>query len=425
MPNNGREPNTTRIKAFAPLSEPVFRRVWLASFFSNFGHLVLGVGAAWEMMRLTNSASMVALVQSALTLPLMLAALPAGAIADLFDRRKIALAGLSFSILSGCCLTFLGWSGSLSPWLLLTFCCLIGIGVAFYNPAWQSSFKEQVSPEHLPAAVALGSISFNIARSFGPALGGLIVLVFGPRTIFTINAAFYVPLWLSIFSWKRQPTASNEPGSAVGRAIWRGVSHGAQSPAIRAVVVRSLATGFCTASLVGLGPLVARDLLDGTPATYGMMLGAVGIGSVVGSFLISDLRQRLSSDTTLRMSAFLMAAVIVLVSVSRLLLLTCAGLVLFGVCSILTFAMFNVEVQLASPNWVTARALSFYATALNLGLASGAWVWGMVTEYSGVSTALLISAGGLVITGLLGILLPIRNATAPEAEGIPGLGSSP
>ena len=157
--------------ALEPLRERIYRRIWTASILSNFGQLILGVGAAWEMTRLTASAALVALVQTALMLPIMLVSVPAGAIADMFDRRKIAITGLSFATLCAAVLTTLAFNGLTNPWILLAFCSLIGAGVALYSPAWGASIPEQVTPEHLPAAIALGSISYNVARSFGPEIG--------------------------------------------------------------------------------------------------------------------------------------------------------------------------------------------------------------------------------------------------------------
>src|SRR5690606_26577535 len=142
--------------------------IWSASLFSNFGQLILGVGAAWEMTRLSSSPTMIALVQTAMMVPLMLVALPAGAVADMFDRRKIALTGLGFAAVSSAVLTTLAYFDLTTPWLLLGFCVLIGGGVALYAPSWQASIGEQVTPQNLPAAIALGTISYNIARSFGP-----------------------------------------------------------------------------------------------------------------------------------------------------------------------------------------------------------------------------------------------------------------
>ena len=189
---------------FAPLREPTFRRIWTASLVANFGQLILGVGAAWEMTRLTSGAAgMVALVQTALMLPLVLVAVPAGAFADMFDRRRIAMAGLVFSIAAAVLLSALAFAELTTPWLILAFCVLIGAGVALYSPAWQASIGEQVGPEQVPAAVALGTISYNVARSFGPALGGLIVLAAGARTAFAVNAICYLPLLLAFMLWRR------------------------------------------------------------------------------------------------------------------------------------------------------------------------------------------------------------------------------
>ncbi|MFP5435277.1 MAG: MFS transporter, partial [Alphaproteobacteria bacterium] len=211
--------------SFAPLREPVFRRIWTASLLSNFGQLILGVGAAWEMTRLTPSPGMVALVQSALMLPLMLVALPAGALADMFDRRRIAMAGLAFSMVCACILTVLAWAGYSSPWMLLTFCFLIGAGVALYSPAWQSSISEQVGPHHLPAAIALGTISYNVARSFGPAIGGIIVLAAGAHAAFAVNAIGYLPLFIAFYLWQRRQVSSRLPPEQIHRAIVSGARY--------------------------------------------------------------------------------------------------------------------------------------------------------------------------------------------------------
>jgi MFS family permease len=197
--------------AFAPLREPVFRRIWSASVLSNFGYLILGVAAAWEMTQLTNSPSMVALVQTAMMLPLVLISVPAGAIADMFDRRYVAMVGLGVSCVCAAILAILSWNGISSPWLLLAFCSLIGAGVAFYNPAWQSSVGEQVSTEQLPAAIALGTISYNAARTVGPAIGGLIVLAAGSKAAFALNALCFIPLLIAFMLWQRQHRPSRLP----------------------------------------------------------------------------------------------------------------------------------------------------------------------------------------------------------------------
>ncbi|MEO6093532.1 MAG: MFS transporter [Novosphingobium sp.] len=399
--------------AFAPLREPTFRRIWTASLFSNFGQLILGVGAAWEMTRLSSSPSMVALVQSALMLPLMLVALPAGAVADMFDRRKIALTGLSFSIVSSAVLTAIAFMGLTTPWLLLLFCVLIGGGVALYNPAWQASIGEQVSPVRLPAAIALGTISYNIARSFGPAIGGLVVLALGAKAAFAINAAFYIPLWLAFFVWTRQHVPSRLPPERIDRAIMSGVRYARHSPPIRTVMFRAFVFALCSCSSAALAPLVAKQLLHGNAGTYGILLGATGVGAVFSAMFVGSIRQRFSTEFVLRFCTVATAIALVIVGLSRSVPLTCAALFISGGCNIVGFSMLNVSVQLSAPRWVTARALSLYSSALTGGVAIGAWVWGEVAASFDVTFALVASGIVVGLTFALGWLLPLPS---PEEE---------
>ncbi len=215
------------------------------------------------MTRLTPSPDMVALVQTAIMAPLMLLSLPAGAIADMFDRRRVALTGLSFASVSAAALTACSFYGLVTPWLLLGFCFLIGAGVALYGPAWQASIGEQVKAEDLPSAIALGSISYNVARSFGPAIGGLIVATIGAVAAFATNALLYLPLILAFWRWRRIPLPSRLPPERIDRAIISGVRYAVHSPSIRIVLVRTLVSGLAGASVSALMPLVARTVLSG------------------------------------------------------------------------------------------------------------------------------------------------------------------
>ena len=409
--------------AFAPLREPTFRRIWTSSLFSNFGQLILGVGAAWEMTRLSDSPSMVALVQTAMMLPLMLVALPAGAVADMFDRRKIALTGLGFSILASATLTAISVMGLTTPWLLLAFCVLIGGGVALYSPSWQASIGEQVSEEHLPAAVAMGTISYNIARSFGPAIGGVIVLAFGAQAAFGINAVFYIPLWLAFLAWKREHKPSRLPPERIDRAIMSGVRFARHSPPIRTVMIRAFLFGTASAASAALAPLVARDLLKGDAGVYGILLGASGVGAVLGALFVGDLRHRFSTETVVRFCTVATAAGLLTMGLSTSLPLTCAAMFIGGGCNIVSFAMLNVSVQLSAPRWVTARALSLYSSALTGGIAIGAWIWGMVAASHDVSNAFVASSVAVTFTLALGWLLPLPLAEENTEEA--SIGSEP
>lgn len=403
--------------ALAPLREPTFRRIWTASLFSSFGQTILGVGAAWEMTKLSSSPSMVALVQSALMLPLMLVALPAGAAADMFDRRRIALAGLGFSILASAALTLVAFFGLTTPWLLLLFCVLIGGGVAFYSPSWQASIGEQVSEEQLPSAVALGTISYNLARSFGPAIGGLIVLAFGAQAAFAITASFYIPLWLAFFAWQRLHVPSRLPPERIDRAIASGGRFARHSPPIRTVMARVFMFGLASAAAAALAPLVARDLLGGGDkgaGIYGILLGAAGIGAVVGALLMGDLRHRFATETVVRLCTLATALALIIVGLSRNLAITCIAQFIIGGSSIVSFAMLNVGIQLSAPRWVTARALSLYSSALTGGIAIGSWGWGIFAAHTDVGIAYIASGIAVAVTLALGWLLPLPNGSEDE-----------
>ena len=324
--------------AFATLRERAFRRIWTASVLSNFGQLFLGVGAAWEMTRLSSSPSMVALVQTAMMVPLMLVALPAGAIADMFDRRKIAMSGLAISSLSGAVLAAIAFMQLTTPWLLLLFCVLIGTGVALYSPSWQASIPEQVSRKNLPAAVALGTISYNVARSFGPALGGLIVLAAGAKAVFAMNAAFYLPLLFAFFMWNRRHVPSRLPPERMDRAIVSGVRYALHSPPVRTALMRVFFFGIASATATALAPLVAKDILRGDAAVFGILLGAQGVGAVLGALFVSNIRSWISTEASVRLFAVGTGAALAAIGFSGSLVVSCIAFFIVGACNILTIA---------------------------------------------------------------------------------------
>src|SRR5476649_1612465 len=284
----------------APLRHAVFRRIWLASLLSNLGLLIQGVGAAWAMTQMTTSADKVALVQTALMLPVMLISMPAGAIADMYDRRIVALVSLSISLAGSTALSVLAWRGLVTPQSLLALCFVVGSGMALFGPAWQSSVSEQVPAETLPSAVALNGISYNIARSFGPAIGGIVVATAGAVAAFAANAVLYLPLLVVLFLWRRTSEPSRLPRERLNRAMVSGVRYIANSPSIRIVLARTLVTGLIGGSVSALMPLVVRDLLHGGAQTYGIMLGAFGMGAVIGALNINEVRKRLSGEAAIQ-----------------------------------------------------------------------------------------------------------------------------
>jgi MFS family permease len=403
----------------APLRHAVFRRIWLASLLSNFGLLIQGVGAAWAMTQMTSSADKVALVQTALMLPIMLISMPAGAIADMHDRRVVAMVALVISLTGATALTVLAWLGLVTPNILLMFCFIVGTGMALMGPAWQSSVSEQVPPETLPAAVALNGISYNIARSFGPAIGGIIVATAGAVAAFAANALLYLPLLIVLFLWNRISEPSRLPREQLNRAIVSGVRYITNSPSIKIVLTRTLATGIIGGSVSALMPLIARDLLHGGAQLYGIMLGAFGMGAVIGALNIGEVRKRMSGEAAIRACTISLAGAIAAIALSKEPVLTAAALVVAGAVWMMAVALFNIGVQLSAPRWVAGRSLAAFQAAIAGGIAVGSWGWGHLTDYAGVETALLVSAGLMLLSPLLGLWLPMppvgaRNEAASE-----------
>jgi predicted MFS family arabinose efflux permease len=402
----------------APLQHATFRRIWLASLLSNLGLLIQAVGAAWAMTQMTSSADKVALVQTALMLPVMLISMPAGAIADMYDRRIVALISLAIALSGATALTVLAWLGLVTPETLLALCFVVGSGMALFGPAWQASVTEQVPAETLPSAVALNGISYNIARSFGPAIGGIVVAAAGAVAAFAANAVLYLPLLIVLFLWRRTSQPSRLPRERLNRAIVSGVRYIANSPAIKIVLTRTLVTGLIGGSVSALMPLVARDLLHGGAQTYGIMLGAFGMGAVIGALNIAEVRKRMSGEAAIRACALSMAGAIAAVALSREPVLTAAALVIAGAVWMLAVALFNIGVQLSAPRWVAGRSLAAFQASIAGGIAIGSWGWGRLTDAVGVEAALLVSAALMLASPLLGLWLrmPRIGARNEDAE---------
>ncbi|MDE2375686.1 MFS transporter [Bradyrhizobium sp.] len=389
----------------APLRHTLFRRIWLASLLSNLGLLIQGVGAAWAMTQMTATADKVALVQTALMLPIMLISMPAGAIADMYDRRIVTLISLSIALAGATALTVLAWMQLISPETLLAFCFVVGSGNALFGPAWQSSVSEQVPPETLPSAVALNGISYNIARSFGPAVGGVIVAAAGAVAAFAINAVMYLPLLIVLFLWRRVHEPSRLPREKLSRAMVSGVRYITNSPSIKIVLARTLVMGVIGGAVIALMPLVARDLLHGGAQTYGILLGAFGMGAVIGALTISEWRKRMSGEAAIRACTISMAFAMAAIALGKQPVLTAAALVLAGAVWMAAVALFNIGVQLSAPRWVAGRSLAAFQASISGGIAIGAWGWGHLTDVAGVETALLAASAAMLVSPLLGIWL--------------------
>ncbi|ESY67705.1 MFS transporter [Mesorhizobium sp. M0051] len=401
------KPDNESVSALAPFRHGIFRAVWGASLVSNFGGLIQGVGAAWMMTTIATSPYQVALVQASTTLPIMLFALVAGAIADSFDRRKVMLIAQTFMLVVSVFLTLFTYSGLITPWTLLAFTFLIDSGTALNSPSWQASVGDIVPRNKVPAAVALNSMGFNLTRSVGPAIGGIIVAAAGAAAAFAANAVSYIGLIVVLARWKPDVPVSTLPRESLGAAMGAGLRYVAMSPNIGKVLVRGAAFGFSAGAVLALLPLVARDVVNGDALTYGIMLGAFGIGAVGGALISVRLRQLLSSETMVRCAFAGFAVCAFNAAFSHHAWQTSLGLLVGGACWVIALSHFNVTVQMATPRWVVGRVLSVYQTATFGGIALGSWIWGVVADAHGAETALIAASMAMLAGGAIGLLLPL------------------
>ncbi len=392
----------------SPFAIRIFAAMWLTTLVSSFGTNIQGVGAAWLMTELSGSASMVALVQTSLVLPLMLLALPAGALADGFERRSIMLFAQVFMLTVSAALVVFAWQGWLTPELLLAFTFAIGAGLAINGPASQAVIGEIVPRANLPAAVAYSSMTFNIARSLGPALGGAIVGAVGSIGAFVANSFTYLPLTAVLLRWTPpKDEDSRLPRERLTTAMAAGLRYTSMSPDILRVMPRAALFGFSVAAVSALLPIIAREQLQGGPLAFGLLLGAYGAGSVATGFVVRPLLARWGSETVVVLASLSAAVGTVAIAFSPYLPVSMLALVFVGVGWVLALSTCNTVIQLAAPRWVVARTLSIYQMAAFGAMAIGAAAFGVFADGAGIVTALLVSAGLHVASILLGRLLPI------------------
>lgn len=401
---------------FAPLRLPMFRAVWAANLVGSMGWLVQGVGAAWLMTSLAGTADMVALVQTATTLPILLFALFAGALADLWDRRWVLMAAQVWVAVAALGLALCSVLDLIGPLTLLLFTFLIGTGAALNGPAWQSIVRELVPGRDLAAAVTLNAIGFNLARAVGPAVGGAVVAGWGTEAAFLLNGVAALALVVVLLFWRRRIVVDDLPRERLMGAVATGLRYVGETPALRAILTRASVFGIAASAALALLPLIARDRLGGGPVVYGLLLGAFGIGALLGAFLIHPIRQRHGPEFLVTvLSAAGGAAFVVIGLSSTSYLAVVPALAVAGTAWLGAFSTFNITVQMRTAAWVQARVLSLYQTLVFGGMALGAWGWGIVGDWTSIETAYLFA--GLILLASLALhwLLPM-SAAAPDLQ---------
>jgi MFS family permease len=403
---------------------------------SNLGSLIQVVGASWLMAEMSPSAEMVALVQSASAMPVVVLSLLGGAIADNYDRRSVMLWSQAGMLAVAAALTALTWVGWTTPWTLLACTLLIGCGAAFVTPAWHASVGAIVPRAEVIGAVTLNTMGFNLARAIGPALGGAVVAAGGATAAFGINAASYLFPILVLLGWKPPGISPALPPERIDQAIAAGARYVAMSPELIAVLLRAVVFGVALSALTSLLPLVARDLIGGGPSLYGFALATFGVGALAGGFAGHRLRRQFPNEIVVRVACVVFAGGVALTAWTGGAAASFAGVFVSGGAFILVLTSLNSTVQLISAPWVLARCLSIYRMALFLGTAVGSWLWGVVAQSHGLRLALGLSAATHLACALLGFIArlvdgeifdftPLACWVEPQPLDRLGLGSGP
>jgi MFS family permease len=405
---------------WVPFSHPVFRALWIATIVSNIGTFMQSVGAAWLMTSLSTSPVMVALVQAASIFPMFLLALPAGALADIIDRRWLLLVTQTWMMVAAALLAALTFLGATTPWALLGFTFLLGLGGAMNAPAWQAIVPELVPRADLPQAISLNSAGFNLSRAVGPALGGAIVAAAGAGATFALNAiSFLAVIWV-LYRWQRPANDTALPAERMVAAVKTGLRYVRHSPGLQAVFWRTGIFMFFTSSLWALLPLVVRYELGGGSADYGILLGCFGIGAVAGATFMPHMQRYLPVEAILSGMTVIAVAMIAVTALVPHLAALVTAMVFSGAAWLVVFSLFNVAIQIAVPGWVRARVLAVYMLVFAGALSGGSAIWGAVATHLNLPAALLYSAGGLMVLGLLAVIR-YRVILDEEADLTPSL----
>lgn len=395
----------------APLRRPHFRYVWLGGLLSNLGTFVQSIAAAWAMTQITDSVELVALVQTATTMPTMVFGIFAGTIADLYDRRSVAIAALGLAFIAAACLALVSFLDLLTPALLLLSCFLVACGTSLFGPAWQSSVREQVPVPELPAAIALNAVSYNLGRSLGPALGGLIVIGAGADIAFGVNAVSFLPALIALYLFRTAPRLPL-PRESLFKAAAKGIGYAYGEPTIRIALIRSSIVLLCASALLALFPLIAQQQLSGDAFTYGSLYALFGLGAVLGALSVSRLHSRLPREQIVRAGSALLGAGVLVLGISQSIVLSGVAALGAGMAWTALSGTFNVAVQMTASLGMAGRALSAFQATLGASVAIGSFLWGYVAAQTDVATALVCAGALLLGSPLIGTLLPIPELVA-------------
>lgn len=381
---------------------------WLASLASNVGTWVHEVGAGWLMTTLDSSPGMVSSVRVAMSVPILLLAIPAGAIADRVDRRRLLILVQVVLMVTTATISATTYFNTITPTLLLGLTIVMGLGMVVHVPTWQASIPELVPKGQIPQAVALGSISFNLARSIGPALGGILIAAYGTWVAFALNSLSFAMVIVALVQWKRPPHKISLH-ETYGASIKSGVRAVLSDRVMRNVMMRVALFVLPASSLWSLMPLIARDQLDWDSRGYGYLVGAVGVGAVAAAVVLPHLRSKLGNDRTtcLAMCTFAIGLASLATFPNRAVAML--AMLVMGASWMMTLTTLNATAQVSLPNEIRARGMACYLSSLAGAMAVGAWWWGMVASAMSLEFTQLAAAATLPLFAAPGRWLPTHK----------------
>ena len=405
--------------AWAPLASRAFFWLWLANIVNSLGTWIQNTASGWIMTDLAPSPIMVSLVQTAAQLPVFLLALPAGALADLMDRKRNLMLTNMFMLAVAGALAIVAALGHVDATVLLVMTALLAVGAAFNNPAWGASVQLTVPRQDLPQALVLNSVGFNVTRVVGPAVAGLILATAGATIAFVANAAsfaFVVVVAGFVLTFPRTRT-SDVPPEPFWSAMRIGVAYSLAEPVVRSGLVRSAAFYGCGSAIWALLPLYVRQVLGLSSASFGVMMGVIGAGAVLGALGMPRLRKLFPRNNLIMLSGALCGLALIPLAVIPSAMTAYAALLVFGIAWVVGASNLQATVQLAAAPWVRARVLALYQAVFNGGMGLGAILWGWLGDHEGLTGTILAAGVVSCVIALLtrAIELPaeISDPSAP------------
>lgn len=404
----------TKTNPWSPFKSKDFTVLWIASLLSTTGSRMHEVGAGWLMTSLSSDPLIVALVQTVTALPIFLFALTAGAVADVVSRRKLLIFVESLMAVIAILFAVLIYLDIMTPVLLLIFVFILGIGAAFAAPAKQATVPQLIPKSDLQSAIALNSVGFNLSRAIGPAVAGMLILAIGIVVPFIFNAISFAIIAAAYFWWCPDRVVDPLPKEKIPGAVKAGLRYVRYSEPLRATLGRSFAFCISASAFWALLPLFVKVELGGDASLFGLLIGAIGSGAVLGVFLLPRFKQTFSPAKVIVLASVLTSIVLMVSGIFSSQLLAIGTAVLFGSCWIWILSTLNVSAQLALPDWVRARGLAIYLMVFFGSMSLGSMIWGGLASYIGISPTLLVAAGTLLLGTYLSRKLPLNQGQAVE-----------